>query len=169
MDPRYPIGKFDPQQPVALDDAVEQIAALPAQIREVAGAMTEAQLGARYREGGWTARQVIHHLADSHINAYVRFRLALTEDLPVIKPYKEALWAELPDAAHGPVEDSLRILDGVHARWAALLRATPREALERKFRHPERGELTLASTLALYAWHGRHHLAHLRICAQGGA
>lgn len=168
MDPRYPIGKFDPQQPVDLEEAVEQIAALPAQIREVVGQMNETQLEARYREGGWTARQVVHHLADSHINAYIRFRLALTEDLPTIKPYKEALWAELPDAVSGAVEDSLRILEGVHARWAALLRATPREDLERKFRHPERGDLTLASTLALYAWHGKHHLAHLRICAQSG-
>jgi len=169
MDPRYPIGRFDPQQALSFDEALAQIAALPEQVRTLAARMTARQLDARYREGGWSARQVIHHLADSHINAYVRFRLALTEDTPIIKPYKEALWAELPDASGAPVEPSLRILEGVHERWAALLRQTPQPELERKFRHPERGEVTLSATLALYAWHGRHHLGHLEICAQAPA
>jgi hypothetical protein len=167
MDPRYPIGKPDLNDQRPLPEAIEEIAALPAQLREALAKVGPNRLDTPYREGGWTARQVVHHFADSHINSYVRFRLALTEDCPTIKPYDEKEWAELPDAKSGPVEVSLSLIDGLHARWAALLRSMAPADFERQFRHPERGLLTLAQNVRLYAWHCRHHLAHLRIIAEG--
>jgi len=163
-DPRYPIGKFsysgppDAAQRVAL---IAQIEAAPARLREAVAGLTAAQLATRYREGGWTVRQVVHHVPDSHMNAYVRFRLALTEDEPGIKAYDEARWAELEDALHGPVEVSLQLLDNLHIRWVTLLRSLSDSEWKRRLRHPELGLLELDRMLALYAWHGRHHVAQI--------
>lgn len=130
-------------------------------MREAVHGLVEAELETPYREGGWTVRQVAHHVVDSHMNSYVRFRLALTENTPVIKPYLEGRWAELPDARSAPVELSLSMLEGLHARWMLLLRSLTAEDWARSFRHPERGLMTLEKNLALYAWHGKHHVAHV--------
>jgi hypothetical protein len=164
MDPRYPIGQFDPADATALAEIVDRIAAFPADLRRAVARLTKPQLDAPYREGGWTARQVVHHLADSHLNCLVRFRLALTEDRPTIKPYNEKLWAELPDAMRGPIDMSIVLIEGVHARWSALMRAMTPADFERAFVHPDRGEMPLERTARLYAWHCRHHLAHIEIC-----
>ena len=169
MDPRYPVGRFDPADTTPLGEIVEQIAAFPAKLREAVAGLTERQLETRYRDGGWTARQVVHHLADSHLHSAARFRLALTENRPTIKPYDEKKWAELPDAAGAPVEMSLRLIEGLHARWAALLRTLTPEEWKRTFVHPERGEMDLERTARLYAWHCRHHLAHIGIAAEKGS
>lgn len=164
MDPRYPVGRFDPEDATPLADLIDRIAALPGQLAEAARDLERrGKLDAPYREGGWTARQVVHHLADSHLNSYTRFRLALTEERPVIKPYDEKRWAELPDAKRGPVEPSLRLIEGLHARWVALLRSMSPDDFQRVFVHPERGEMSLDCTARLYAWHCRHHLAHLSL------
>jgi hypothetical protein len=164
MDPRYQIGRFDPEAGGPLSDEIAQIAALPARLAEaVATLEQQGKLDTPYREGGWTARQVVHHLADSHLNSYARFRLALTEERPTIKPYDEKRWAELPDAKDGPVAPSLALIEGLHARWAALLRTMTAQDFQRVFVHPDRGEMTLERTARLYGWHCRHHLAHLAI------
>jgi uncharacterized damage-inducible protein DinB len=168
-DLRYPIGRFEaPAQP---DDTlraslIAQIAAAPADLRLAVGGLSDRQLDTPYRESGWTVRQVVHHLPDSHVNAYVRFKLALTEEAPTIRPYLEAVWAELPEARTGPVALSLKLLDAVHARWVACLTSMPRESFDRTFRHPEHGLVTLNRQLALYAWHGRHHIAHITTLAE---
>ena len=163
-DPRYPIGRFE--FPAAISDQdrrafVAQMNEAPAQVRAAVAGLGPAQLDTPYRDGGWTVRQVVHHLPDSHLNAYVRFRLALTEREPVIKPYEESLWAELPDARTSPVDVSLTLLEALHQRWVLLMRAMEAAQWTRTFRHPERGVMTLESTLALYAWHGRHHTAQI--------
>jgi hypothetical protein len=164
-DPRYPIGKFaPPPQPLSAehrDRVVQSIAALPGALRTALEGMDESRLDTPYREGGWTVRQLVHHLADSHMNAYVRVRLALTEDGPAIKAYDEQAWARLPDSLAHPVTPSLAILDGVHERWAALMRSTPGERWTRGLEHSERGTLTIDFLMALYAWHGEHHVAHV--------
>ena len=134
---------------------------MPAKFRAAAEALTESQLDTPYRPGGWTARQVIHHVPDSHLNAYTRFKLALTEDEPVIKPYNEAAWAGLIDSATTPVQTSLTMLDALHDRWVRLLQAMSCDDFARAFRHPDLGLVRLEQNLALYAWHGRHHTAHL--------
>jgi uncharacterized damage-inducible protein DinB len=163
-DLRYPIGKFhfdgpltEQQKQAALDD----IATAPASLRAAIKGLSEAQLDTPYRPGGWTVRQVIHHVPDSHLNSYVRFKLALTEDEPTIKPYAEDRWAELNDTKATPVEVSLTMLDALHDRWVRLLRSLSSEEWKRTFRHPELGAMTLEKTLALYAWHGRHHVSHI--------
>ncbi|MCX6621097.1 MAG: bacillithiol transferase BstA [Acidobacteria bacterium] len=161
---RYPIGRFERPASISLESRsqlIDQIAELPAQIRGAVDGLDEAQLYVPYRPGGWTVRQVVHHLADSHLNSYVRFKLALTEDEPVIKPYAEARWAELPDARDSEIEVSLRLLDALHDRWTRMLRAMRDEEFARTFRHPESGVLRLDTVVALYAWHGRHHVAHV--------
>ena len=168
MDPRYPVGPFDPNDTTPIPDLIAVIEALPARLREAVSGITEAQLETRYRDGGWTARQVVHHIADSHLNSYTRFRLGLTEERPVIRPYDEKKWAELPDAAHGPLEPTLALVDGLHARWAALLRSMSPADFQRVVVHPERGEWTLDRMLRIYAWHCRHHLAHIGICRVRG-
>jgi uncharacterized damage-inducible protein DinB len=163
-DLRYPIGKFKWTRPNTEEDRqrlVGEIAATPARLREALRGLSEQQLDAPYREGGWTLRQVVHHLADSHMNAYVRFRLALTEETPVIKPYAEARWAELSDARSAPVEPSLGLLESLHERWVRLLGSLTSQDWARKFRHPELGEVSLDKNLAIYAWHGKHHAAHI--------
>jgi uncharacterized damage-inducible protein DinB len=163
-DPRYPVGKFhyegapnEEQKQVFL----EEIAHTPAKLRAAVRGLSETQLDTEYRPGGWTVRQVVHHMPDSHLNSYVRFKLALTEDDPTIKPYAEDRWAELADSKATPVEVSLTLLDSLHDRWVRLLRSLGEEEWKRTFRHPSLGPMTLEKTLALYAWHGRHHVAHI--------
>jgi uncharacterized damage-inducible protein DinB len=163
-DLRYPIGKFhfdgtltEEQKKNSIDD----IARAPAQLRAAVKGLSDAQLDTPYRPGGWTARQVIHHVPDSHLNSYVRFKLALTEDEPSIKPYAEDRWAELADTKATPIEVSLILLESLHDRWVRLLRSLTAAEWKRTFRHPEQGAMTLEKTLALYAWHGRHHVTHI--------
>ncbi len=140
---------------------IQDIAELPAMLRAAVTGLSEKQLETPYREGGWTVRQVVHHLADSHMNSYIRFRLAVTENAPTIKPYDEAAWAELADAKHEPVDVSLKLLEAMHHRWVVLLRSFKPEDWKRTFVHPERGQVDLATTVAMYSWHGKHHLAHV--------
>ena len=163
-DPRYPIGEFRFDGNATADQRqtwIEQIAAAPANLRAALDGLTGSQLDTPYRDGGWTIRQVAHHIPDSHLNAYIRFRLALTEPEPVITPYREDRWAELIDARTAPVELSLSLLESLHQRWVMLLRALTPSDLARTFRHPELGLVSLEKTLALYAWHGRHHVAQV--------
>jgi len=162
-DPRYPIGEFalpgslEPAERIA---AIGQIGRVPSDLRAAVADLTPEQLDTPYRSGGWTVRQVVHHLPDSHMNAYTRFKLALTEELPTIRPYDEKGWAELPDV-NGPIEPSLELVDALHARWVYLLEGVDDAGWERRLHHPEVGELGLVDLLALYAWHGRHHVAHI--------
>lgn len=163
-DLRYPVGEFEYAGVMTAHERnqnLDVLAAAPALFRQAAGSLTESQLDTPYRPGGWTVRQVVHHVADSHMNSYIRFRLALTEDDPVIKPYAENLWAELPDAKGPMVETSLCLLECLHKRWIALLRALSPEQWRRTFRHPEYGGMSLEKALAMYVWHSRHHLAHI--------
>ena len=162
-DLRYPIGEFSLPDPVARDQVdawIDDIAALPADLRRTVTPLTDAQLDTPYRPDGWTVRQVVHHLPDSHMNSLVRFKWALTEDRPTIKAYDEKGWAALPDS-RGPIAGSLDLLDALHRRWVSLLRGLSRVQLQREFVHPESGPATLAVTVGSYAWHGRHHLAHI--------
>jgi uncharacterized damage-inducible protein DinB len=164
MDPRYPAGKFEnPKEvtPTLRTAAISEIAATPAKVRAAVQGLSDSQLDTPYREGGWTVRQVVHHLADSHMNAYIRWRLALTETEPIIKSYEEAAWAKLEDAAHAPVELSLCLLEPLHERWVRMLRSVRPAEFARTFRHPEHGVRTLDWMLFLYEWHGRHHTAHI--------
>ncbi len=163
-DLRYPIGKFVPPSELSAADRkplIGQIAELPGQLRTAVTGLSPSQIETPYRPQGWMVRQVVHHLADSHLNALVRFKLALTEDEPAVKTYAEDRWAELPDARSAPVELSLALLESLHQRWVLLLRSLTDEQWARAFRHPEHGRIGLERTLALYAWHGRHHLAHI--------
>ncbi len=163
-DLRYPVGKFRFPESVSAHELgmfIDQIAETPARLRGAITGLSEAQLDTPYRPGGWTVRQLAHHVPDSHINSYTRFRLALTEEEPVIKPYEEARWAELPDARAMPVEPSLILLESLHARWVPLLRSLSAADWKRSFRHPELGLVSLENNAALYAWHGRHHVAHI--------
>ncbi len=163
-DLRYPVGKFKFPDVVSVDDRrkfIEQIAETPAHLRAAIGGLSDSQLDTPYRPEGWTVRQVIHHVPDSHLNSYIRFKLALTEDEPTIKPYAEDRWAELPDGRSGPVEVSLRLLECLHSRWVVLLRSLTESDWKRTFRHPDLGLLRLDQNAALYAWHGRHHVAHI--------
>ena len=168
---RYPIGRFRPSEPITANDVdswIGQIDQLPADLTKVVGALNEEQLDTVYRPGGWTLRQVVHHLADSHMNSVSRYRSALTEEDPEIIPYDQAAWAELPDAKRGPIDVSLALLTSVHARWSILLRSMSQEEFTRTFRHPERGQMRLDWTTGLYAWHGRHHLAQITAATSRG-
>ena len=163
-DLRYPIGNFSVEGEITDErrrDWIAQIAEAPSNLRAALSGLSEEQLATPYRPGGWTLRQLAHHVPDSHLNSYVRFRLALTEEAPTIKPYREDRWAELDDARTAPVDVSLALLDSLHARWLLLLRSLSEEDWRRTFRHPEIGPMTLERNLALYAWHGRHHVAHV--------
>lgn len=163
-DPRYPIGRFEaPRTAGAAEcsDWIEQIAAAPAALRAAVAGLDEEQLETPYRDGGWVVRQVVHHTADSHVNAYTRFRLALTESEPTIRTYDEKAWAVLSDARSAPVEESLSLVAAIHTRWVRLLRSLGDDDFSRRFHHPEVGPMTVGSLLALYAWHGRHHAAHV--------
>jgi len=163
-DLRYPIGKFEyagsptEQQRQAFIKEIEQA---PAALRDAVKGLSPQQIEAPYREGGWTVRQVVHHVPESHMNAYVRFKLALTEDEPTIKPYMEDRWARLPDCQSTPIEVSLTLLDSLHDRFVRMLRLMKPEEWKRAFRHPELGVVPLEKNLALYAWHGKHHVAHI--------
>jgi hypothetical protein len=167
-DLQYPIGKFqwEGADGIATSEDgtarwIDEIAAAPEQLRAAVAGLSAKQLDTPYRPGGWTVRQVAHHLPDSHLNSYVRFRLALTEPEPTILPYDEARWAELSDARTAPVEVSLALLESLHARWTLLLRSLEPADWARRFRHPEIGLVTLERNAALYAWHGRHHIAQI--------
>lgn len=162
-DLKYPIGRF--QRPASLDPAargaaIRTIAETPGLLRKAVSGLDERQLDTPYRPGGWTVRQVVHHVPDSHMNAYIRFKLALTEDVPTIKPYEEDRWARLADASM-PVEVSLRLLEVLHARWVALLESMTDEQWSRQLVHPESGQQRIDQLLAMYAWHGPHHTAHV--------
>jgi uncharacterized damage-inducible protein DinB len=164
-DLRFPIGRFDWNITVSEADyphLIAEIAATPAALRSAVAGLSRDQLETRYRPDGWTVKQVVHHVPDSHLNAYTRFKLALTEIDPTIKPYDEAKWAELPDSQRVPIDVSIDLLEALHTRWVALLKAMDAADFNRAFIHPEHNRtFTLAQLLALYAWHGRHHVAHI--------
>lgn len=164
-DLRYPIGRFTFPQSATREETsawIDDIAGTPKAVRDAVKGLTDARIETPYRPGGWTVRQVVHHLADSHINAYTRFKLALTEERPTIKPYDEAAWATLADSSVVPIGISLDLLEALHIRWVALLRAMRPEQMERGFVHPDHGRfIRLDAVLGLYAWHGRHHVAHI--------
>jgi uncharacterized damage-inducible protein DinB len=164
-DLRYPVGKFDWNAPIdaaEFPSLIAIIAEAPGALRGAVAGLSPNQLETRYRPGGWTVTQVVHHVPDSHLNAYTRFKLALTEDEPTIKPYDEAAWAGLPDSRKVPVDVSLDLLDALHLRWVALLRSMDTADFNRTLRHPEGDRiLTLKQMLGLYAWHSRHHVAHI--------
>jgi uncharacterized damage-inducible protein DinB len=163
LDPRYPIGGFAAPETISPDErtsAIGTLAELPERLRNAVDGLSFAQLSAPYREGGWSLRQVVHHIADSHMNAFIRVRLALTEDWPTIKPYDEVAWAKLHDSA-APVEWSLELVEALHARWVMLLQSLNDQQWQRGFNHPESGPVTVELTTLTYAWHSRHHVAHI--------
>ncbi|MFZ0820025.1 MAG: putative metal-dependent hydrolase [Candidatus Acidiferrales bacterium] len=164
VDPRYPVGKFEKKGPPNSEERKRMIAVVaeaPAKLRAAVAGLNDKQLDTPYREGGWTVRQVVHHMADSHMNMYIRFRFGVTEPDPTIKPYDENTWAKLFDARTGPVDSSLAIIDGMHQRWVTLMREMREIDFMRSIVHPERGKMSLDDVLALYEWHGRHHVAHI--------
>jgi uncharacterized damage-inducible protein DinB len=163
-DLRFPVGRFSWDADVVESDyprLIGEIAATPGALRSAVAGLSRDQLETPYRPGGWTVKQVVHHVPDSHMNAYTRFKLALTEDEPTIKPYEEARWAELSDSQRVPIDVSLDLLDALHLRWVSLLSGMDPPAFQRRLRHPDHGLMPLARLLALYAWHGRHHVAHI--------
>ena len=160
----YPIGKFSYEKENAAakrNAAIQEIEQLPVRLRQAIAGFNEERLQTPYRDGGWTVHQLIHHVADSHLNAFTRFKLALTEDQPTIKTYDEALWAETTDVTNVPVEISLKLIDGLHERWFILLTSLTDEAFARQLNHPEHGLVDLNYMTALYSWHSRHHTAHI--------
>ena len=170
---RYPVGRYRAENtvtPEIFGEWIEILDAFPAKLRTLVGSLTEGELESRYREGGWTVRQVVHHVVDSHLNSYVRFKWTLTEDKPKIKTYDQALWAEQVDAKTAPVGMSLDFLAGLHARWVYLLRRLTPEQWHRTFYHPEYNkEFDLLWLLGLYAWHCRHHYAHIELALNAPA
>jgi uncharacterized damage-inducible protein DinB len=161
---RYPIGPYDPPSTIRRaqrDVWIAELEALAGNLRNAVEGLNDDQLDTPYRPGGWTVRQVVHHIADGHLSAYMFVRLALTEQAPMVKPIEETAWAELPDAKAGPIEPSLAVTDGLHRRWVMLLRSLPDDDFKRSFRLPEDRELTLDWTLGYFAWHSRHHVAHI--------
>jgi uncharacterized damage-inducible protein DinB len=163
-DLRYPLGRFDFEHEPTDEERrrfIDQIAEAPLRLREAVRGLSDEQLDTEYRPGGWTVRQVVHHLPDSHLNSYVRFKLALTEEEPAIKPYDEDGWARLEDTRITPPATSLDLLEALHARWVVLLRSLSPEDFQRTFRHPDLGKVSLNKNVGLYAWHGRHHIAHI--------
>jgi uncharacterized damage-inducible protein DinB len=160
-DPRYPLGKWREQPAADPATLIDQIAAAPANLAAAVKGLNDAQLDTPYREGGWTPRQIVHHVADSHMNAYIRFKLGATEDNPTVKPYNEKLWAETIDGKTLPVSVSLALVENIHTRMVHFLRSLDAPALERSVMHPENGPMKMTDLLSLYAWHGRHHTAHI--------
>lgn len=171
MEAKYPVGKFQHDRVITksmTEGWINEIEDLPGLLREAVRDLDNEQLDTPYRSGGWTVRQVVHHLADSHMNAYVRFKLALTEENPVIKTYDEGKWAELPDC-NLPVGISLSLLETLHIRWVKLLRNLSPADLEKTFIHPDLGGVSVCENIAIYAWHSRHHLAHItNLCSRKG-
>ena len=167
---KYPIGKFEKPKRITLETIgrwIDEIEHLPHQLNVAVKGLTDMELDTSYRPGGWTIRQVIHHLPDSHMNSYIRFRLALTENKPTIKPYFEDRWAELPDAKEGNVKVSLILLEALHLRWSLLLRSMNLEQLNKTFIHPEsKTTVRLDENIGIYAWHGKHHLAQIQNCVR---
>jgi uncharacterized damage-inducible protein DinB len=164
MDLRYPIGAFEFPTSVSSEQReklIDQIAEAPERLRTAVKGLDDEQLNTPYRPGGWTVRQVVHHVPDSHLNSYIRFKLAVTENEPEIRTYFEDRWAELDDARNAPIEISLTLLETLHRRWVLFLRSLKQEEYQRTFRHPDWGVITVDKTIALYAWHGRHHVAHI--------
>ncbi len=169
-DPRYPIGPFQPAGALTPEERTAHLLHIeeaPARLRLAVEGLNDAQLDTPYREGGWTVRQVVHHVVDSHINAYMRLRWALTEDGPTVKPYDEKDWARLPDALSAPVEVSLDILDSLHGRWLLLWRAMEASDFSRTWKGPDFDHLPVDELLRLYSWHGRHHVAHITSLREG--
>jgi hypothetical protein len=167
---RYPVGRFERRSnPLSRDasaEFIQVIARTPATIRSLVEHLSESLLETPYRPDGWTIRQVVHHLPDSHMNTYIRMKLAVTEETPTIKAYDEAKWAELPDARSGPISPSLDLLDALHQRWVRFLRALSEAELRKTYVHPTMGTVAISQAIALYAWHGRHHAAHIRNALQ---
>jgi len=164
MDLSYPIGRFSwegPSTPAQRMHFINEIAATPGHLRNAVAGLSAEQIETPYRPGGWTVRQVVHHIPDSHLNSYTRFKFALTEDHPTIKSYDEGLWAELEDTRSTPIDVSLALLDALHQRWTTLLRSLAPEDYQRTFQHPQIGPVSLDKNLALYAWHGAHHVGHI--------
>jgi uncharacterized damage-inducible protein DinB len=164
MDARYPIGKMEmPEEITAAKrrEAIDSIAAAPKNLRKAAQELSDSQLDTPYRDGGWTVRQVVHHVPDSHMNAYIRLKLALTEVKPTIKLYDESVWAELADSKTAPIEVSQRILEALHERWDRVWRSLKTEDFSRPLVHPDAGERNIDWLLFVYEWHGRHHTAHI--------
>jgi uncharacterized damage-inducible protein DinB len=162
-DLRFPVGRYastPAPTPAERERFIREIEQAPARMRAAVAGLSNEQLDTPYRPDGWTVRQVVHHVPDSHLNSYCRFKFALTEDVPTIKTYDEAAWAELPDS-RGDVEVSLALLEALHERWVWLLRAMTDEDWARELEHPERGRMTLGDMLGLYDWHSRHHVAHI--------
>ncbi|GLC89519.1 YfiT family bacillithiol transferase [Lysinibacillus piscis] len=163
-DARYPIGPFEFSEVVGKDQVdgwIEEIRLFPSKLASTLSGASEQALEKTYREGGWTVKQLVHHLADSHMNSYIRFKLALTEDTPTIKPYDEAAWAKLPDSEM-PITTSYKLIEYLHERWVYLLTSFTEEQWQATFNHPDAGIMTLEKALALYVWHGKHHLAHIQ-------
>jgi len=164
MDLRYPIGEFKFEGPLSDEQrqtCIDTIEQTPARMRAAVAGLNDDQLDTPYRPEGWTVRQVVHHVPESHLNSYLRFKLAITENEPTIKPYFEDRWAQLDDAREAPIELSLDLLDALHRRWIWFLRSLKPEDYQRTFRHPELGIVSLDKNIALYAWHGQHHVAHI--------
>lgn len=163
---KYPIGKFSKPENISdeqIHDWITDIDQFPNRLNKIVPYLSSSELNYRYRPEGWTIKQVVHHCADSHINAFIRFKLCLTEELPTIKPYVESKWAELPDATETDISHSLKLLEGLHARWVVLLKSLDAEALAKTYIHPERTQpMNILNTMALYAWHCNHHLAHIK-------
>jgi uncharacterized damage-inducible protein DinB len=164
QDPRYPIGKFAPKERITPEERttlIHQIAHLPEELIQAVAGLTEDQLNTPYREGGWTVRQVVHHVADSHMNAFIRMRLAVTEESPTVKPYNEKKWAELFDTRTAPVDLSITLIEALHTRWVMMMESFSADDFSRGVQHPENGPMNVDRLLQLYAWHGRHHCAHV--------
>ena len=164
MDLRYPIGQFDADKPITADQRrklIDEIAEMPARLCAAVAGLNEEQLATPYRPGGWTVRQVVHHVPDSHMNSYMRFKLAMTEERPQIRTYHEERWAELEDARNGPLEISLNLLNWLHQRWVLFLSSLTEDDFKKTFQHPEWGLVPLDKAVGLYAWHGNHHVAHI--------
>lgn len=172
IDTRYPTGRFSPKEQYTFEELqvlIDKIAGFPTRLQQAVDGLTPQQMDTRYREGGWTLRQVIHHLSDSHMNAYIRLKWTLTEEQPAIKAYNEKAWAETPEIAEDP-QLSITLLSNLHAKWTRLLKRLTPEDFKKGYLHPENGKLyTLAHQVALYAWHGDHHLGHLRLVKGGSA
>jgi hypothetical protein len=167
MDLQYPIGKFHrpeaPLDPAVRATMIGEIERMPSDLRTLISRASDVHLETPYRPGGWTVRQVVHHVPESHMNAYIRFKLAVTEDNPTIKPYREDRWAELPDGRTAPPSLSLDLLDAIHRRWVLFLRGLGSAEFLKTYTHPEMGVVSLDAALALYAWHGKHHVAHVQL------